>query len=81
MHYKNIIEKLEAALQEERSVNKKIKPELDNKHTENIIFKAELEKLKDFYENKIEILNNKIAVDKERLQELKLDIKTKNEVK
>ncbi len=80
MHYKHKIEKLEESLQEEREISKKLKPELDNKISDTMLFKTELEKLKDFYDNKVEILNNKILTDKERLQELKTDVKSRNEV-
>ena len=95
LHYQNVIEDLQQAIREEKQENKKLKPiienrsaenviykkELDAKSAENVIFRKELDNLKDVYEKKIDALSKKIDKDKERMQEYKLEIKTKIDVR
>ena len=72
---------MQYALKIEIKENKKIKPELEKKLTEIAIYKKEFDNLKDIYENKIEILNNKLNSEQEKAQEYKHDFKVKNEVR
>ncbi len=78
--YKSNIDSLESQLKEERDSHKKIKNDIENKEGEFNTIQRDLEKLKDIYENKIKLLNNKITNDEDVLKDMKAELKNKNEV-
>ncbi len=53
---------------------------MKSKESEFNNIQKDLEKLKDIYENKIKLLHNKINQDEDSFKEMKLQLKTKNEV-
>ena len=74
-----IIESFEKSLGEEKEINRKYKQDIDNKESEFSNIKRELERLGKAYESKIDILNHKINLDKEKISEFKNDLRSKNE--
>ena len=80
LHYQTKLEELQHALKIEKLENRKLKPEIENREAEANLFRKDLDNLKEVYEKKIETLNNKILVDKERIQDYKIEVKTKSEV-
>jgi chromosome segregation ATPase len=79
--YKNNIERLESQLAYEKTNSKKIIQNFEGKESEYSNIQKDLDKVKEVYESKIKSLNNKIQTDEENLQELKLQIKQRNDVK
>ncbi len=79
-YYKSTIDNLESQLKEEKDIHKKIRSDVQSKETEFNSIQRDLEKLKEIYENKIKLLNSKINTDEDNLKDLKLEIRSKNEV-
>jgi hypothetical protein len=77
---KSTIEGLELTLYEEKMNNKKIMINIESKENEFTVVQKDIDKLKDMYENKIKLLNNKIGTDEENMLDLKTQIKTKTDV-
>jgi hypothetical protein len=77
---KTTIEGLEVSLIEEKMNNKKIILSIESKENEFNVVQKDVDKLKEMYENKIKLLNNKINTDEENILDLKNQIKAKSEV-
>ena len=58
----------------------KLLKDLERKNIEFISINKDIERIKDVYENKISLLNTKLSSDEDTLNEMKIDIKNKNEV-
>jgi len=71
---------LECELQEEKENYSTIFKDLEKKKVEFLNFNRSLDRMKEIYENKISLLNTKINSDEDSLNELKQEIKNKNEV-
>lgn len=68
-------------MKEEKDLHKKIRSDVESKEGEFNSIQRDLEKLKEIYENKIKLLNNKINSDEDNLKDLKQEIRLKNEVR
>ena len=79
-YFKSTIDNLESQLKEEKDIHKKIRSDVQSKETEFNSIQRDLEKLKEIYENKIKLLNSKINTDEDNLKDLKMEIRSKNEV-
>ena len=77
----NYINKLEGELFEEKENQIKLIKDFDKKQIEINSMNNDLERLKGIYENKVNLLNNKINTDEDNISELKAEIRNKNEVK
>lgn len=58
----------------------KLVKDLERKENEFVNINKDIERMKDVFENKISLLNTKMNSDEETLNEMKLEIKSKNEV-
>ncbi len=73
---------MEIILFEEKELSKKYKEQLEGKETEILGIKKDVEKLKEIYENKIDLLQTKMGSDKGRIHDIKNELKTKhNQIK
>lgn len=78
-NYQRFIEGLERVLNEEKEANKRLRGEIEGKENDFINVRREIERLGKIYESKIEVLNNKINLDKEKLIELKNELRSRND--
>jgi hypothetical protein len=78
--YKNTIENLEQQIKEEKEDHQKLLFNVENKEGEFSKMQKGLEKLRDMYENKLRLLNNKILQDEEGFKEIHGELSLKNEV-
>jgi chromosome segregation ATPase len=77
-----MLENMEIILFEEKELSKKYKEQLEGKETEILGIKKDVEKLKEIYENKIDLLQTKMGSDKGRIHDIKNELKTKhNQIK
>ncbi len=58
----------------------KLLKDLERKEIEFVSINKDIERIKDVYENKISLLNTKLNSDEDTLNEMKLEIKNRNEV-
>lgn len=65
---------------EEKENEMKLVKDLERKENEFVNINKDIERMKDVFENKISLLNTKMNSDEETLNEMKLEIKSKNEV-
>ncbi len=77
-----MLENMEIILLEEKELSKKYKEQFEGKEAEIIGIKKDVEKLKEIYENKIDLLQTKMGSDKGRIHDIKNELKTKhNQIK